>query len=87
MDMLRANGGAMADAVDIQDEEDKGLPRRLVPAVLRAVVAQSPEALDALLDPLHPADIADLMEQIDERDRANLLARFDPLVSRGFDTL
>ena len=65
----------MADSVDTQDEqEDRGLPRRLVPAVLRAVVARNPEALDALLDPLHPADIADLMEQIDERDRANLLA-------------
>ena len=64
----------MADAIDNLDEEDRGLPRRLVPAVLRAVVARSPETLDALLDPLHPADIADLMEQIDERDRANLLS-------------
>ncbi|KAG1713615.1 Magnesium transporter MgtE [Nymphon striatum] len=63
------------NAVDItdQNEDDRGLPRRLVPAVLRAVVAKNADAVDVLLDPLHPADIADLLEQIDERDRANLL--------------
>ena len=50
------------------EDDDFSLPARLFDDVLDAV------ALDALLDPLHPADVADLLEQIDTRDRKALLA-------------
>jgi magnesium transporter len=63
----------MADSTDIIEDEEEGLPRRLVAAVLDAVAGTNVAALDALLSPLHPADIADLLEQIDQRDRATLL--------------
>lgn len=43
-------------------------------AVLAAVEARDTAALDALLDPLHAADIADILEQIAPGDRADLLA-------------
>jgi magnesium transporter len=57
------------------DEEDEfGLPPRLVEEVLEAVEAQDARQLDALLDPLHPADIADLLEQIGPGQRRDLLA-------------
>ena len=55
------------------EEDDFGLPARLFDQVLDAVEAQDAAALDALLNPLHAADIADLLEQIDTRDRKALL--------------
>jgi magnesium transporter len=66
----------MADSADIiedEDVDDEGLPKRLVAAVLDAVASTNVAALNALLNPLHPADVADLLEQIDQRDRATLL--------------
>ncbi|AKS45464.1 magnesium transporter [Octadecabacter temperatus] len=62
----------MADTVDMI-EEDEGLPKNLVATVTDAVELGDAAVVDALLDPLHPADIADLYEQIDQRDRAALL--------------
>jgi magnesium transporter len=56
-----------------EEEDDFGLPARLFDEVLDAVEAQDAAALDALLNPLHAADIADLLEQIDTRDRKALL--------------
>jgi len=68
----------MTDQPDIidQDEEtdDFGLPARLFDDVLDAIEANDVVAIDALFEPLHPADIADLFEQIDQRDRKALLA-------------
>jgi len=63
----------MSETLEQIDEENEGLPRNLVTTVIGAVDAQDTATLDALLDPLHPADIADLMEQIDQRDRSELL--------------
>ena len=63
----------MSETLEHLEEENEGLPRNLVAAVIEAVVVQNTVALDALLTPLHPADIADLLEQIDQRDRAALL--------------
>ena len=63
----------MADSANIIEEENEGLPRRLVVAVLNAVYCTNVAALDELLNSLHPADVADLLEQIDQRDRATLL--------------
>ncbi len=56
-----------------EEEDDFGLPARLFDQVLDAVEAKDAAALDALLNPLHAADIADLLEQIDTRDRKALL--------------
>jgi len=68
----------MSDEEDIGTgpgtEDDFGLPSGLFDAVLDAVEAGDAKALDALFDPLHPADIADLFEQIDSRDRRALLS-------------
>ncbi|WP_341211906.1 magnesium transporter [uncultured Limimaricola sp.] len=63
------------DPQDAQDDEgDFGLPARLFDEVLDAVEAGDAARLDAIFDPLHAADIADLLEQIDARDRRALLA-------------
>lgn len=63
----------MTDTIDTPEDDDTSLSSRVVVAVLRALVAQNGDALNTLLDPLHAADIADLLEQIDQRDRASLL--------------
>ena len=68
----------MADLDDIieeVDDEDEafGITDRVVADVLAAIEAKDADAIDALLDPLHPADIAHLIEQIDSRDRRGLL--------------
>ena len=63
----------MTDTIDTPEDDDTSLSSRVVVAVLRALVAQNADALNTLLDPLHAADIADLLEQIDQRDRASLL--------------
>lgn len=56
------------------DADDFSLPARLFDDVLDAVEEGNAAALDALLDPLHAADIADLLEQITQRDRRALLS-------------
>jgi magnesium transporter len=55
-------------------------PRR-VEAILAAVSAADHDMVEALMDPLHAADIADLLEQIGPEDRQALLG----LWSRGID--
>ena len=54
-------------------EEDEGLPRNLVAMVIDIVNVQDIATLNSLLDPLHPADIADLLEQLNPRDRTAFL--------------
>jgi magnesium transporter len=63
----------MADDNDDFEEEAFGITDRLVSEVLEAVEQEDAAAVDALLDPLHPADIAHLIEQIDRRERRDLL--------------
>ncbi len=55
------------------EDADFALPSQLFDDVLDAVEADDAPALNGLLDPLHPADIADLLEQIMPRDRTALL--------------
>jgi magnesium transporter len=43
-------------------------------AILAAILAADDRSLHALIDPLHPADIADLIEQMGANDRRALLA-------------
>jgi len=61
-------------AEHLADQEDETLDQDRIGAVLRAVAAEDRASLDALLEPLHAADIADLLEQIGGADRRALLA-------------
>lgn len=63
----------MAEPFELENVIDDALAPRLVAMVLDAVEGRDTEALAALLEPLHPADIADLLEQIDSRDRKDLV--------------
>ena len=70
---------------DLQDpdgiDEDYALDERTVDAILAAVQAGDHDAIDAAMEPLHAADIADLLEQISSGERRDLLA----LWSKGID--
>lgn len=54
-------------------EEEFGLSGDLVERVLAATEARDAALLTALLAPLHPADIADLLEQVGTAERRELL--------------
>ncbi len=62
-------------------EGEYELDRTLVTGVLEAVDGANAVALDGLLEPLHPADIADLLEQISGPERRAFLS----LWSTGLD--
>lgn len=62
---------AQADAETELDEDDRLRPE-FVRAVLDAVDAGDAEGARALVEPLHPADIADLFELTPHEDRAKL---------------
>ncbi len=57
-----------------RDDDGFGLTAETVAAVLAAVDAGDAAALEGLLAPLHPADIADLLEQVSPAERRRLLA-------------
>ncbi|MFN3663129.1 magnesium transporter [Yoonia sp.] len=63
----------MAEHDDDHEDEAFGITDRLVVEVREAVENADAAAVDALLDPLHPADIAHLIEQIDRKERRDLL--------------
>ncbi|QBY00925.1 magnesium transporter [Rhodophyticola sp. CCM32] len=71
------------DAGDIllEDRDSYALDESLRGQVRRAVLGDDVAAIDALLEPLHPADIADLLEQISGAEREALLQ----LWSTGID--
>jgi len=58
---------------DGREDEDFALDQALVPAVRLAVAAGDTARLADLLEPLHPADIADLLEQLDGGLRREIL--------------
>ncbi|WP_425043652.1 magnesium transporter [Primorskyibacter sp. S87] len=62
-------------------DEDYLLDPKTIAAILYAVEVDEREQLLELMDPLHPADIADLLEQINTYDRARLIRLYD----REFD--
>jgi magnesium transporter len=62
----------MAEPTD--GESGDRLDDRRTQAVIAAVQAGDAARIEALLDPLHPADVADLLEQIGGADRQRLLA-------------
>ncbi len=67
------------DAVTDQPRDDDAyaLDRRTVASILYAVDIDDREKLSELMDPLHPADIADLLEQINPYDRSHLIRLYD----------
>ena len=68
--------------IDTVAEDDAyALDPSVVEAILRAVEGHEQAKLLDLLDPLHPADIADLLEQISSGDRKSLIG----LWGRDFD--
>lgn len=54
-------------------EDGYGLDRELVERILAAAGAGASDRLSALLEPLHPADIADLLEQVGGAERRAIL--------------
>ncbi len=72
---------AVREAEAGEGDEDFALDPRTVEAIVAAVEAGDADGIERLMEPLHPADIADLMEQIGQGDRTRLLA----LWSRGID--
>ncbi len=66
----------MAEIIDIPeaaDEDVQGLEAKRVDQIRDAVAAQDGDRLSELMEPLHPADIADLLEQISSGERRDLL--------------
>ena len=66
---------------EIAEDGDYLLDKRAVASILEAVDRGDHGALSALMDRLHAADIADLLEQIRPHDREALIA----LYGREFD--
>ena len=58
---------------DAEDTGDYALGARTVAAILGAAERDDHEALVALMEPLHPADIADMLEQIAPGERTRVL--------------
>jgi magnesium transporter len=76
--MVRHNDkeGAMIDenmTDDLLEEGDYELDNDVFRPVLAALKAGDAEGLAQVLDPLHPADIADLLEQLDPRQRTEMV--------------
>ena len=55
------------------EEETIGITERILDEVLELIDLGAADDLNAALEPLHPADIADLLEQISPRERRKLI--------------
>src|SRR3546814_15464980 len=66
---------------DERHDEENRLKPEYVHAVLDALDAGDNSAVYDLVEPLHPADIPDLMELSDRPERANLAAAMTQLMS------
>ena len=69
------------EQVTEREEEDYSLDPKLVHTILDAVEEKDAARVDVLMEPLHAADIADLLEQISPAERRNLVG----LWSKGID--
>ncbi|HWH18361.1 MAG TPA: magnesium transporter [Allosphingosinicella sp.] len=76
---LETPDGALPTAEDRMDEDDRLKPE-FVRRVLARVDAGDPEGARALVEPLHPADIADLFELVDRDERRALAAAVSDLL-------
>ncbi|MBR9844440.1 MAG: magnesium transporter [Rhodobacteraceae bacterium] len=59
------------------EEEAYVLDRKAIAAILYAVEIGDQQKLFELMEPLHPADIADILEQVNAYDRRRLIALYD----------
>src|SRR6056297_343752 len=78
----QAEGRCMADDIDTEAPEAErddaySLDRKAVAAILDAVEVEDRETLVELMEPLHAADIADLLEQMNSPDRLRLIRLYD----------
>lgn len=74
--------GTLPPEIEKPREDDAyDLDRKQVAAILYAVDVDDRAKLQELMEPLHPADIADLLEQVNAFDRARLIRLYD----REFD--
>ena len=64
-------------------EVDYALDRELVSGVRLAIATGDDDRLRELFDPLHPADIADLFEQLDDGERREFLVLAGDLIDGG----
>ncbi len=71
-DLAPTEGATESDNIADQLDEDDRLKPAFVRAVLDAVEAGDSDAARALVEPLHPADIADLFELTPHEDRGPL---------------
>ncbi|MBO9449276.1 magnesium transporter [Tropicibacter sp. R16_0] len=74
-------GNTPIDLDTSNDDDAYELDRKQVAAILYAVDVEDREKLTELMEPLHAADIADLLEQINPFDRSRLIRLYD----REFD--
>ncbi len=82
----------MSDQIDVIDapedetEDDYALRNEVVIAVLDAATAGHRDDLIGLLEPMHPADIADLLEQVGEDNRSLILGLAGDYIDGGILT-
>lgn len=69
-------GSDQTETETAREESDYTLDRRAVAAILDAVDAGDQALLTELMEPLHQADIADLLEQIGAIDRERLITLY-----------
>jgi magnesium transporter len=79
---LDTPGGALPETPEDRLDEDDRLKPEFVRMVLERVEAGDTDGARALVEPLHPADIADLFELVDRDDRRALAAAVSDLSMR-----
>ncbi|MBV0913879.1 magnesium transporter [Anianabacter salinae] len=62
---------------EVREEEGYSLEARTVGAILDAVDDQDAQRLTELMEPLHAADIADLLEQVGEEQRGEIVRLYE----------
>ncbi|MBB5515911.1 magnesium transporter [Rubricella aquisinus] len=72
------------DSQPTQDQDAYALDAAVVEALLNAVAEGARERLIETLEPVHPADIADFIEQIGPVERRNLLTLWGPQIDADF---
>ena len=77
---LETPGGALAEAPEDRMDEDDRLKPEFVRRVMERVEAGDTEGARGLVEPLHPADLADLFELVDRDERRDLAAALADLL-------